>query len=292
MNRIARASFWIAVFGLIFLVSVGSISAQKSKGGLQGGVLWEDTAMNPHDFTNDYYEMVGIVGKTIVNRPTGSDGLSVFSNSSNPYHTNIRVIATIPAYDHNGDILFWYPLGEIPDYGFTTDKIGWEARELAKQFPIYIFPHSKLDDFRLFANTRQAALMDNSWSMIIGPDIDLPMFRQVVFVRFTEKAFTEEGVEMMMYMAKKNGTGADDTPILRNMEDLLMMMKWDLVTTESAKGFSTYALAPIITDPTNGVIANDAFLWYATKNGPPLPTEEMFMTQFGCLQKTGDWCGK
>lgn len=291
MNRIARASFWAALFGLIFLVSVGSTSAQN-KGGFRGGVLWEDTAINPHDFTNDYYELNGIVGKVIINRRTGSDGLSVFGNSSNPNHTNVRITATIPAYDHNGDVLFWTPLGEIEEYGFTHDKIGWEMRELAKHFPIYIFPHSKLQDYRLFANTRQAALMDNTWWMLIGQDLNPPMFREIIFVTFTEKAFTEEGAEMMAFMTKKNGTGADDTPILRDIGDLQIMLKWDLISMASAKGYPTYAIAPMIADPTNGVIANDAFLWYATKDGPPLPTEEMFATQFGCLQKTGNWCGK
>lgn len=287
MNRIARTSIWTIVFGLILLISVGAVSAQKRS---IGPTLWEDTALNPHDFTNDFYEINGLVAKVIVDRRNGSDGLSIFGNSSNPYHTNVRVIATIPAYDQDGGILFWYPLGTFPEYGFTTDKIGWEARQMADMFPIYVFPHSKLQDFRVFANTRQAALMDNS-SVLMGQNLAPVGFRRVIYVTFTEKAFTEEGVEMMGYMEKKNGMGADDTPILKTMDDLRMMLKHDLIVADPIKTATpVYGIVPMISDPTNGVIAKDAFLWFATKDGTPLPTEEMFYRQFTCLQKTGNWC--
>lgn len=290
MNRIAKASFWTAVFVLILLISGGSISAQKVKSaGVLVTPLAEDTAINPHDFTNDYYEVNGIVGKVIMNRRNGSDGLSVFSKSSNPFHTDVRVIATIPAYDPNGGILFWYPLGEIEYYGFTDDKVGIEMREMADLFPFYVFPHSKIDDYRTFANNRQAALMDNTWSMIAGQMNPLGI-RKIIFVRYTEKAFTKEGFEIMGYMAKKNGLAADDTPILRTLEDLQLMTKTEMISLTAAKGGWTYAIAPALLDPTNGVIARDAFLWFATKDGYPLPSEQMFEYQFGCLQKTGNWC--
>jgi len=289
MNRIARTSFWTIIFGLILLISVGSVSAQKKSLG-PVAALWEDTALNPHDFTNAYYWTNGIVGRSIIGRRTGSDGLSIFGNSSNPTHRNIRVIATIPAYDQNGSVLFWYPLGELDSLGFTPDKNGIEAREMAMLFPIYVFPDSKVQNFRTFADTRQAALMDNTWSMVVGQDINPLGFRELIFVNFTERAFTEEGSEMMNYMAKKNGTGVDDTPIINSLDDLRMMMKYGLVETGTLKGFPTYAIAPTINDPTNGVIAPDAYLWFATKDGTPLPTENMFAWQFGCLQKTGNWC--
>jgi hypothetical protein len=224
-----------------------------------------------------------------MNRRNGSDGLSIFSRSSNPFHSDVRVIATIPAYDQNGDIVFWYPLGEMEHNGFTDDKVGIELREMANMFPLYVFPHSKIADYRTFANKRQAALMDNTWSMISGQANPLGV-RRLVFIKFTEKAFTKDGFEMMEYMAKKNGMGADDTPILRTLEDLSMMMKAQLISMDAMKSPWTYAIAPALLDPTNGVIARDAFLWFATSDGNPLPSERMFEFQFGCLQKTGNWC--
>ena len=96
---------------------------------------------------------------------------------------------------------------------------------------------------------------------------------------------------MMEYMAKKNGMAADDTPILRTIDDLHMMLKLELVTMLSIRAMPvTFAIAPTIVDPTNGVIARDAFLWMPTKDGRPLPSETVFAQLFGCLQKTGTVC--
>jgi hypothetical protein len=254
------------------------------------GPLWEDTAINPHDFTNAYYAANGILGRSILHRRTGSDGLSVFGNSSNPYHRNIRVIATIPAYDQDGGMLFWYPLGEVGADGFTVDEVGWQARQMAELFPIYVFPTSRLDDSRIYATTRQAALIDNTWMMTTQRNLNPLGLRQVFFVNFTAKAFTKEGIEMMNFMGKKNGMSVDDTPVLKSMDDLQMMVKHEMVAVMPNKMFPTYAIAPVILNPTKGVIALDAFLLFATKDGTPLPTEMMFSSQFGCLQKVREWC--
>jgi hypothetical protein len=291
MNRITKASFWTAVFVFIFLISVGSVSAQKTVRGGGIGPLWEDTAINPHDFTDEYYAINGIIAKGIIGRRTGTDGLSVFSNSSNPFHTNVRVTATLPAYDQHGDMLFWYPLGEIQDYGFTEDKAGIRAREMAKHFPIYVFPNTKMSDYRTFANTRQAALMDNTFSMTTSEDAIPIGVREILIVNFTEKAFGKDGFEMMDYFLKKNGAAADDTPIIRSMEDIQTLLKYDMIIASPIKSIGgQYAINPIIFNPTNGVIAQDAYLWMATKDDRPLPSEDIFVWQFQCLQKTGNWC--
>jgi hypothetical protein len=289
MNRIVRKSFWSCIFLLILLISAGSVSPQKPISGLSP--FAEDTRINPHDFTNFYYWTNGIVGKSIIGRPTGSDGLSIFSNSSNPVHRNIRVIATLPAYDENAGMLFWYSLGKIGNDAFTPDKNGWQAKQTADLFPIYVFPDRRLQDPRIFVTARQAALMDNSWLMIMAQeDVNTLGIRRIVFVNYTPKAFTEEGHEMMNYMGKKNGMAADDTPIIKSLEDLNLMMKHELIDTGMIKPYPMYAIAPVISDPTNGVIAPDAFYWFATKDGSPLPAERMFSDQFGCLQKTWNWC--
>ena len=284
MNNIART----ILFVFIVLVSVGSISAQK---GLLGPPLWEDTAINPHDFTDAYYLMNGINPKTIIDRRTGTDGLSVISNSSNPFHTNVRVIATAPAYDQNGDMLFWFPLGELRDLAMNDDQQGERLREMAMRSPMYIFPDSTIVEFRTFANNRQAALIDNSWAMTGGKDANPLGLRMVYIVNYTEKAFEKESVEMMMYLRKKNGASADDTPIIRTIDDLRMLQKSEMVALDEMKIIGgRYALGPTITDPTRGAIAPDAYLWMATKDDRPLPGEDLFVWQFHCLQKTGNWC--
>lgn len=285
MNRICKASIWIAVFVFILLISVGSGSAQKRTLGGLVGPLWEDTAINPHDFTDDYYSLFGIKAKAILARRTGTDGLSVFSNSSNPFHTNVRVTITAPAYDQNGEMLFWYPLGELQEYAMSD-----ELRELAVRFPIYVFPNSQIVDYRSFANTRQAALMDNSFGLY--PQDDNPLgIRQIIVVNYTEKAFGKDGYEMMSYMMEKNGAAADDTPIIRTIDDIELLAKHDMISTDTLKSIGgRYAINPIIFDPTNGVIAKDAFIWMATKDERWLLPEDNFVYQFNCLKKLGYWC--
>jgi len=293
MNRIARTSFWTIIFGLIFLISVGSLSAQRAKIITSTGPLWEDTAINPHDFTDEYYAMHGIIARDIIGRRTGTDGLSVFSNSSNPYHTNIRVIATIPAYDQFGNMFFWYPLGEVQDSGFMQDKVGMRALEMAKQFPIYVFPDSKIIDYRAFANTRQASLMDNTLMPTKSEDLNPLGIREIRIVNYTEKAFDKEAIEMMNFLAKKNGMAADDTPMIRSMEDINMLLKHEMITAEPTKTYGgQYSIGPVLYNPINGVIARDAYLWMTMKDDRPLPGEDLFVWQFYCLQKTGNWCSQ
>jgi hypothetical protein len=261
------------------------VAAQKQRRTSLAVPLWEDTAINPHDFNDEYYATFGIKADWIIGRRTGADGLSVISNSSNPFHRNVRVTITAPAYDHNGDMLFWYPLGELPDYAMPE-----ALRELGMQFPIYIFPDTKVVDYRTFASTRQAALMDNSFSMP-NTDIVNPLgIRQIVVVNFTEKAFSKEGFEMMQFFLKKNGAASDDTPIIRTMEDMQILEKNEMIKADWKSSGGLYAINPIMLDPTNGAIAKDAFMWMATKDGTHLPDEDDFAWQFQCLQKTGDWC--
>jgi hypothetical protein len=120
--------------------------------------------------------------------------------------------------------------------------------------------------------------------------------RQILTVNYTEKAFTKEGFEMMQYMVKKNGLAADDTPIIKSILDIDELRKSELIVIEKAglgainKGH--FAIGPVIMDPTRGVIARDAFLWMATKDGTILPSEAIFAIQFDCLQMTGNWCTK
>ena len=52
----------------------------------------------------------------------------------------------------------------------------------------------------------------------------------------------------------------------------------------------TYAINPEIMDPTDGVIAQDAYLWMATADGKFLHSEAFFVSQFNCLKKLGTWC--
>jgi len=73
-----------------------------------------------------------------------------------------------------------------------------------------------------------------------------------------------------------------------------MLKKYECITlsspTENGAYRGSYAIAPVIANPTKGVIARDAFLWFSTRDGKPLEAEMIFVNQFNCLQRLGAWC--
>lgn len=294
MNNVRIRASW-ALFITVLMIAMFATAAAAQK--MSTPTLWVDTAINPHDFTEEFYASNGIMAKAIIGRRTGEDLLSVFSPSSNPNHTWVRVIATFPAYGPSEEVLFWYPLGRLNDDGFTPDKLGVIARELALATPMYVFPLNTADGFTSQGNVRHAALLGPPEKYPWGQSFTL-FARRIVEVRYTPKAFDKESAEMMQYMHEKNGAGVDGMPIIRSITDLEMLAKHEIIEYgtkslwDDPANAGTFAIAPVIDDPTGGVIAPDAFLIMPTVDGKPLPTEQMFATQFGCLKKSGYWCTK
>lgn len=287
----------ILITTLIILTFTISLLAQNS-GRDSVSSFAEDTSINPHDFNHEYYAANGVYIKAIIEGRTGTDFLSVFSKTSNPIHRGVRVLVTLPAYNQDGEMLFWYPLGELNGEGFTQDVAGVEARQIADFHPVYIFPSRSVVNNFAFTNNRQAAIIDNSQNYLFEKGNPLGL-RVIISVRFTEKAFsTKEGIQMMDYMAKKNSLSLDGTPLIKTAADLLELTKHDLISMEKRSLWEDptksgiYAISPVIENPVKGVIAPDAFLLTVMQDGKPLPGEMSFFEEFNCLQKTGDWCGK
>lgn len=281
---------------LMLLTFALPLSAQKrsNRGSLSS--LAEDTSIYPHDFNDEYYAANGVFAPSIIKRRDGTDFLSVFGISTNPTHRNVRVLVTLPAYNENGEICFWSPLGELAETGFTDDGNGAEARQMAQLYPIYVFPVSGKTTPAFFTNARQAALIDESQNSfyIKGNPLGL---RTIILVNFTEKAFTtKEGVSMMDFLSKKNGLSLDGTPILKYRSEIEELSKQEFITTEK-RGLweeptaGTYLIGPVINIYAGkGVITPDAFLLMATQDGKPLADEMKFASEFGCLQKFGTPC--
>jgi hypothetical protein len=250
----------------------------------------------PYDFSDKYYSNQGVSPYDIIGRRTGTDGMSVFDKLVGPNYSDVRVLVTVPAYNQFGEPIFWSPLGEFQFRGFTNDKAGVMARHTAQMYRMYIFPDSKIAEFSAFAMNRQAPIFDNSRAVSNRRDANPLGLREVFVVTFTEKAFSKDGIEIMTYFAKKNGLAADDTPIIRNADDLAFLEKngfVDVITSASgdfAPYMPEYAIAPEIT--AKGAIAPDAFLWMTMKDGTPLPAEHMFYDMFNCMKKTGDMCAE
>lgn len=250
--------------------------------------------LNPHDFTDSYYIQNGVHYKGIIWRRNGADGLSVFDDQRYTNYRDVRVTVTVPAYTQGGEPYFWYPLGELTNAGFTEDTIGIMAMQMAKLFPIYLFPDEKYITYNTIVNTRQAPLIDNSLAWYVEPANPLGL-REVFLVNYSKKAHSVEGVKIMQYMREKNGTATDGMPIIKTLVDLQMLhsegyLTMDYGDSEKGPGIGHFVMAPVLTNPTKGVIAKDAFLWMSTRDGNPLKAEMFFVDQFNCLQQTGEWC--
>ena len=250
----------------------------------------------PRDFTDEYYITNGINPKRIIARRFIGDGWSVFDPPYDRYHNEVRVVATFPGYDVDGEIAFWYPLGEAAEMTFLNTKAGSRAREIARQSPMYIFPVPTAGSFQPFAEHRQAAIV--VFDVFREPNLNTnPIgLRKIYAVTFLKKAFEDGNTEIIEYMIKKNGRASDDMPILKSNEDIQLFLKYGMIKVDPVGQFrdgktdGIYAIAPIIFDPTKGTITRDAFLIMAMKGGAPLPSEELFVRQFECLRSSGDWC--
>lgn len=290
MLKRSTARSWAIIVGIILFTSSMTVMAQK----MQKQPL---PPTIPFDFADEYYQVNGVMPDMIMARRTGTDGLSVFEQSIDPMiYSPVRVLVTVPAYNQAGDMLYWYPLGELKRAAFTHDGAGKMAQIAAQEFPMFIFPDTRYDGFTAFANHRHAPVLDLSKYWLGGREMDPLGLRQMYIVTFTDKAFTKEGLHMMQYLGNKNGWGTDDTPIIKSVDEIRFLERLGYVVVQ-ATGASEYhgmvgdyAVAPVFTNPKGGAIYPDAFLWMSLKDGEPLKTEEMFMLNFDCLKKEGTWC--
>ena len=235
---------------------------------------------NPHDFSDKYYLSNGVNPKEMTDRLTGKDFLSTITEINDPVFSDVRVLITLPAYMQDGRPVFWSPLGILTNSDPSQDTGG--IRDLASRFPIYVFPAISIDDQSpFFTGTRQAPLMDNSYSAEENP----LGARQVLIVNYNSKANTRFGSRILRAMAKENGTALDGGPVVKTMDDLKTLINYDLVNITPRPNGDTFAICPVIRDHKNGAIAKDAFLsTTTTQDGKPLEAEQIFVWMFACAQ--------
>lgn len=275
---------------IILILSAFVISAAA-----QGGMSQKPTI--PFDYADATYKTNGVIPNAILARRNGQDGMSVFDRTPNPMYNEVRVIATVPAYDQNGEMMFWFPLGELSLTSFTPDKMGTVTRQFAEKFPIYIFPDPRLDGFTPFQGHRHAPVIDLSAQAGYIAPLDPLNIRVMYTVYFTERAFTtKDGWAMMQFMGNKNGWGADDTPILKSVDDINYLADQGYVDVKPVHNgevhypIGQFVIAPVFQNPTGGAIYPDAFLMMTLKEGKPLEHEDMFIRNFTCLQKMLIFC--
>jgi hypothetical protein len=113
--------------------------------------------LRPFDFSDKYYEENGIYAFTLIDRKNGADGQSVFEATNDPRFTNVRIIATLPAYSADGASLYWNYYGGVTKDSFASG----DAVDNAYANPMYVFPSSTIK-----GTDRQAALIhmsDSYW---------------------------------------------------------------------------------------------------------------------------------
>lgn len=243
--------------------------------------------LRPFDFTDKYYSTNGIEAAFIVNRRNGSDGESVIDFAADENYSNVRILATRPAYDYNGAPVYWNLYGEFFKEAFKPGPEGDQARTLAESFPIYIFPSVTAKN-----QERQAAVIENIDGYF---DKNLLGLGIVKVVQYTGTGTREDKV-FLQEIANRNGLSLDGTPIIRTRAEIHALLRRNLISvkvrgTDNNFGRTSFAVAKIIQYPDMGAIAPDAFLVHVKQsNGEPLPSESFFVSDFECFKSEGNSC--
>jgi len=282
-NYIFNAKFTLAC--LMILTGCISIFAQQSVNenpifgeGIGGGVAEE---LRPFDFNDRYYYENGIEPGLIFNRRDGNDKLSVFDATDDARFSTVRLTAVFPAYNQNGDLIYWNLYGELYKQSFRSDQTGDAALAAAEYFPMYIFPSDFVRD-----RQRQASVIDLKDTYFEKNPLGLSV---QVEVKYTVRTNTDDGQKELTLLAEKNGLSLDGTPIIRTVEEIQDLTRKGLVV-QSIKGLdnpslTSYVVGKVIERPEAGAIAPDAFLVTVQRaDGERFHADIPFVEQFNCLK--------
>ncbi len=243
--------------------------------------------IRPFDLNDKYYGTNGLDASLFKNRKNGFDGESVFDFSPERQFNNVRITATMPAYDDKGHMLFWNHHADVFSYGFTPDRAGQYANSVAEKNPIYIFPSVTHP-----GSERQAALItldtDNGNENPLG-------VRAVVLVEYVARARSTEHEALLKRFADTNGISLDGTPIIRTKAQLDELIRKGLVRLTVRGDIDgsklSYSISRVMEFPTGGSITDDAFLIYVKQdNGLPLDSEAIFVETFECVKRFASEC--
>lgn len=242
---------------------------------------------SPFDYSDGYYVHSGVNPDMIVSRRSGYDSYSVFDFIDDDRYRNVRVTATNAGYDENGFPILFNKFGELFESSFTHDTAGKDLLRAANRRAMYVFPSVQFP-----GDDRQAPLFESRY----GADQNVLGVSVICHVEFTLENQTNEDYEWLLELTNKYGESLDGTPIITKTDTLMELLRRGLVSirlrSTSEDSVPNYAIVPIMSDPTGGAIAFDAFLMTVRmKDGNPLPNETKFVDMFNCLQKYGTFCG-
>ena len=238
-----------------------------------------------YDFNDAYYLQNGVNPGLVADRiqpgPNAVTDTPIFS-----YQRDLRILLTLPAYDHSGNLYYFTILGDFGVNAFTLNTAGRNARATAEKFFSYLFPQAGTDPIGF--TFRQSPLLDMRNGYFGNNPLGLWLH---VWINYTPKALTtRDGKKFLDSLAAKNGRDLDGTPIIASTSDIDSLFSKGYITKTSRPGSDPlrYALCPVIEDPTDGGIAADQFLALPLKSDGT-PVEPSFLENFESLQSTGNW---
>lgn len=242
------------------------------------------------DFIDQYYQQNGVNTTRIINRrQVTGNGNSIFDTPNFWFQRNVRVQRLNPAYADNGRPTFWAVMGDIDNSGFTNDKAGLRAKEIANRYILYVFPTRTGNPIGL-GNNRQADIVDLSGGYFSGDPLGLWLH---VWISYTPNAFnTKDGQKALADLQRRNGTALDGTPIIKTKSELENLLSKGfaakrLRNPDGSEG-PMYGICPVIKEPRNGGIAPADTLAYV-RNPDGTPLEPELLRQFTSLQQTWNW---
>lgn len=280
-----------------------------------------DPNKNPaqFDFADSFYTANGMVlsqinapgdARVCVNAPGVRDN----SNTS-PIHNNCRVPTTIAVFDRNGNVAFFNVMGVLANVNsFNLND------------PNGVFSHGQGDSFRAFFSVSQKDVNGKIATTPCNPttssgpgcftltaaegsqrqertfDTDTDYFCtdimnlwRITYSFFTAKAFGPDGkVVAALQPFFSNGTNSDGTPIINKTTDFDNLtaqgyMQQIQPNEDGTQGIG-WIICVVLADPTNGTITPDAVLVTVNFPGTTTPVSPQFVTEFNCLQQTGQFC--
>ena len=288
-----------------------------------------DPNKNPaqFDFADTFYTANGMVlaqlnapadARQCVNVPqsngNGGNNWVIDNTNTSPTHNNCRVNQILAVFDRNGNVAFFNAMAVLANVNSfnLNDPNGVESHTQGDKFRAFFSISQKDINGKLATTpcnpttsrgpgciTLTAAEGSQRMERVFDTDTtyfcrDIMNLWRITYTFFTANAFTQQGQAILAPFAQKNGLNSDGTPIINTTADIDNLTAQGIMqqiqpNEDGSQGIA-WIVCVVLADPTNGTITPDAFLVTVNFPGTSNPVSPQFVTQFNCLQSTGNFC--
>lgn len=326
MSKRANASAVGKTFCVVALAALALAICQATPAFAQNN---PDPNKNPaqFDFADTFYTANGMVlaqlnapadARQCVNVPQsngkGGNNWVIDSTNTSPIHNTCRVNQTLAVFDRNGNVAFFNAMAVLANVNSfnLNDPNGVESHTQGDKFRAFFSISQKTSNGTLATTpcspttssgtnciTLTAAEGSQRQERVFDTDTtyfcrDIMNLWRITYVFFTAQAFTPQGQAILAPFAKKNGLNGDGTPIINTTADIDNLTAQGIMqqvqpNEDGSQGIA-WIVCVVLADPTNGTITPDSFLVTVNFPGTTNPVSPQFVTQFNCLQSTGQFC--